>query len=326
MIRLSVLSTILIILSGISSTIDGANLINREAEQNGVKIDLNQRITSSTPVSVFLTDKSKIGTWRFEVLDKGNVFRPVDYIEPLSGYCVIEPKNFKWSEAFREFDDETNRDYFIFRLTFADQNDITDELIIKWGLLPSRPLLSDFKFIYQYNWEYDMIYPNGDFSFRVESEDAETYWLHFTDSFLYGPPFFFATCCIFDAKSNERIGYDADWGEFVNVAAQNRFGYVHSDTVCTTNFITDTEILDRINAIAGIDQIPDSNEDPFLSFHDDHMYFKDRVDLSLYDIAGNNIITENNNDDVDLSGICKGVYIAIYRRESILYKNKIYKK
>ncbi|MDE7421512.1 MAG: T9SS type A sorting domain-containing protein [Muribaculaceae bacterium] len=307
-------------------SLDASEMVSRIAIQDGYKLSINDGVTSPAPISFFLEDPTTKGEWEIEILNNKENFMKIDCLEAYPGYCIIEPKNFNWNEAFRDYDPESNRDFFIFRLSFNDKNGNLDEMYFKWGLLPSKPLLSDIVFTYEYNWEDDMIYPNGDFSFEVESKDADRYWLYFTYSFLFGPPYWFTAIREFEAEDNKKIGYDADWGEFVKVAAINNFGYVHSDTICTTDYITDTLILDRIQTLGNINNINTIQNKPSFKWDNEKISLNRQMDINVFDLAGNLIRKENDTNTLYLSDIAKGIYLVVCKDNKNTFTNKIIKK
>lgn len=309
-----------------SGTLKASDMISKIAHQGETEVNLERGITTNTPVVIFLNNSNLLGTWDLEILTTNEKFTPIDCIDEFPGYCIIKPKDYNWDDALRDYDSESHRDYFIFRLSFTDKSGNSDEICFKWGLLPSKPQLSDVVYTYEYNWDDDMIYPNGDFSLKVSSTDADKYWLHWTYSFLFGPPYYFTSCCIFEAKDNEIIGYDADWGEFVNVTAQNQFGYVHSDTICTTDYITDPDILNRINEIAGVTGLEEDAEDPLLSKENDILTFKEPLDVNVYDISGKQVLYSTNAGTISLAYLNPGIYVITYKLSNKSFPLKYYKK
>ena len=322
-----IIQTLMYIVGSVFPTLNAAELISRKAIQNDLEFNLHASTTSPSPITILLNDKNMDGSWKLEIKSRYGYYRDIDCLEAHQGYCVIEPVNFEWNEAYRDFEPETNRDYFDFKLTFSDNAGNEDEVLFKWGLLPSRPVLSDVEFTYQYDWNDDMIFPNGYFSFAVESKNSDRYWLNITDSFLFGPPFFFIVCFTFDSSSHDRIGYDAEWGEFVDVGAQNKFGFVHSDTLLfTTDYITDREVLDRIQSIRDNTHVEAINANPTLDWDNEKISFGRNMMVDLFDLSGNLILSEKNTSLIFLTDLPKGIYIVIYRDDQNIYKSKIFKK
>lgn len=114
-----------------------------------------------------------------------------------------------------------------------------------------KPIISNVKFIYDFNWQDDMIYPDGIFSFDVSCEGATLFLFDCTQSFLFSKEnLFFSWCKYYEADNHVHISYDADWGEYIMISAYSKdFRWVHSDTICTTDYITDEAILYRINEL-----------------------------------------------------------------------------
>lgn len=307
-------------------SMNASETISRLVEQNDTNISLNNPIMSDSPIKVFLNDNVTEGIWKLEILNKNGHYENADCLQSYSGHCLVIPCGQNWSDAYRYYDNEQNRDFFIFRLSFYCNDNKVDEVEFKWGLLPSRPVISDIHFEYEYDWEWDMIYPNGRFSFYVESIDADKYWVYGSPSFLTEPPSFFTWCFYAIANKNTKIEYDADWGEYITLEAFNTYGCVLSDTICTTDYIYDKEILDRINDLSKVEEIDCNNGDVISTFENDEIHFDQTVEASVYDITGKIVIENPNADILYLSNLHKGVYFLIYRKDSVIHKYKFLKK
>ena len=322
---LSFLISTICIIGIIPGSIEAAELISRSVTQNGREFHITEGSTTPTPIKVKLLKPTE-GEWSIRILTRHGKYQAIDCIESFTGYCIIEPKNYSWNEAFREFDQTTGRDYFNFILSFRDIEGQEDNIGFKWGLLPSKPVLSDFDFNYQYDWADDMIYPNGYFSFAVESKDSDIYWLNLTDCFLFDNPGYFTFSYTFDSTSHDRIGYEAEWGEFLDVAAQNKFGFVHSDTICTTDFITDKDILQRIQSIRDGNSVCTITDNSKFVWDNGKLLFSNRMDVNIYNVAGNQIRTEKNTDNIVMTDIQPGIYLVIFSDGLNIYKSKIHKR
>ena len=325
----SYLKLLCAILAALTNQAFGANFISDRIEQDGVSKNIQDPITGYAPITVALTDPSISGKWTLEVLDRGEFYRSVPDLESTYGLCTINPEillGLVKEGLWKEYDADLNRDMFLLRLSFTADSGKSESVILRWGLVPTRPVISDITFTYVYDWEWDDIWPNGNFTFKVEYLDAERIEYNVTASFLFGPPFYFTTRYVIDSPSPVIIEYDADWGEFIQVSVGNSYGSAHSDIICTTDYITDQEILDRIQEIAGIEEVKGDGRNPLLSTEDSTLSFTEPVDVSVYDLSGKQILSAGHIQTVQLSSLKSGIYIISYRNRTKNYNLKYHKK
>lgn len=312
-------------------SVDANDLIRHEINQDGRMHKIDKVITSPSIIRLYLTNESVEGRWSAGVLTEDDVYEDIStMLGDLHDRCSINPIIMSWRNAKRIFDETLNRDLFEIKVTFTANDGRSDSVTLMWALIPSRPRIRDVEFTYEYDWEWDDIYPNGIFSFIVESEDADLYTLHISESFLYEPPGFFSWCMDTDASpEGTLISYDADWGEYLVLVAINRFGSSVADVFCTTSYIHDQTILDRINEIknnSSVEIHPDSDAS-FFSWDGKTVNFIDRADkISLYSITGKLIGTWEYTDSIDLSDYPNDIYIVSYWHNSNNYNNKIIKR
>ncbi|MDE6552878.1 MAG: T9SS type A sorting domain-containing protein [Muribaculaceae bacterium] len=318
-----------IILACFSIQGKATNLISSKIEQSGVWKDNLSPILGYDPIKVVLNDPKIKGEWDLEMLDKWDHYKNIPGVQTFDGYCLITPeilKNCWWQDIAMEYDECLNRDLFILRLSFTDEAGNTESIILKWGLIPTRPIVSDVKFTYKYNWEWDDIWPNGHFIFKVESQDAERLEYNVTNSFQFGPPFFFAYYYEIESQSPAIVDYDADWGEFIQVGAGNKYGFSHSEIICTTDYITDPEILNRIQEIAAVENLEGDTEDPILNINNETITFSIPINITIYDISGKQIFFEKSTKEVSTSSFSSGIYLVSYRNAETTFTLKYLKK
>lgn len=318
-----------VFLTAFTNTAFGAYLISTTLEQDGINKSIQEPLTGNVSVRVFLTDASIDGKWSIEILDKWEEYQPVAGIQPYEGYCVIDPEiiqTLKWYDLMMEYDTSLNRDLFILRLSFSSDGGQYESITLKWGLVPTRPVINDVTFTYVYDWEWDDIWPNGSFVFTVDSQDAERLEYHVTQSFQFGPPFFFTNCYAIDSPLPATIDYNADWGEFIQVSASNKYGWAHSDVICTTDYITDQDILNRIQEIAGVNSIDGEQNDPLISTDNSTLSFTEPVDVSIHDLTGKLIQSVTHQETVSLTDLQTGIYLISYRNLKKTFNLKFHKK
>ncbi len=317
----------------------GGNLISRQIEQNGSFYDAETYFTSLSDLTIRLTDNNIYGDWNVAILNEKDEYVDIPFIITDYRQCVITPfdetiKKISRREAKKIYNESLNRDFFQLKVTYTASDKNKDEIYLKWGLVPSRPIISNVIFIANYcdwDWEYDMIYPYGDFSFDIYSENANYFNMYVSEGCLFELPDFFEHLVghLYNVPESTKMGYDADWGEFVFVSAINSFGAVHSDTICTTSYITDEMILKRIEELkneAGIGDVSVDIAPPTYQWNNSTLTFNTQIDqIHIYDLSGQLCHKTDNCDTVDLSDLHNGFYIIVYQYKSQIYKTKIFK-
>ncbi len=315
----------------------GGNLISRQIEQNGSFYDAGTYFTSLSDLTIRLTDNEIDGDWNVAILNEKDEYVDIPFIITDYRQCVITPFDdtiieISWREAKKIYNESLNRDFFQLKVTYTASDKNKDEIYLKWGLVPSRPIISNIIFIANscdWDWEYDMIFPYGDFSFDVYSDNADRFNFNFSEGCLFEKPDFFGCVRAYDASDNLRIYHDADWGEYFYIVATNYLGYSSSDVFCTTDYITDEIILRRIEELkneAGIGDVSIDVAPPTYQWNNSTLTFNTQIDqIHIYDLSGRLCHKTDNCDTVDLSDLHNGFYIIVYQYKSQIYKTKIFK-
>ncbi len=269
------------------------------------------------------------GVWHVSILSNDNSYISLPFYSPGNGYCIIDPFVINWDNALKVYDIENNRDLFNVKIAFCVDDNIVDSKIIQFALLPARPQIENISFVYTYDWEWDDIYPNGDFSFTVVSPGASSFWFSCTDSFQFYPSFF-SWGKDYEGHDRVDISYDADWGEFIYITAINEFGSARSDTICTTNYITDTDILKRIEFLKQAAHVSTVEDDTAVNvvIKPEYIEFDSLVkNASIYNIAGQSILDAHDIESIPIYGIPSGLYILVYEDQHMnIYNLKFIKR
>lgn len=310
----------------------GQNLMSSLIEQNGNYYGFDHVFTEPSPLKISLSDDAKEGEWIISKLVDTEAHENVVFSIGEHGECVIDPSNITWGNAFRIFDPSLSRDLFELQVRFISNEGLEEINYIRLALLPARPIISDVTFSYIYNWENDCIYPNGDFSFIVHSNSATQFYFYYSDSFLFD----FNEHVIFrfserlDTSDMAEIRYPADWGEYINVTAGNKFGYVKSDVICTTSYITDEDVLNRIAELkeqADVVLPIEDNSDLSVGWDNTLLTFdREMTKVLVYNICGSLAAQERHATELDLSHLSNGVYIVSCEHDNKLKTFKIVKR
>lgn len=192
-------------------------------------------------------------------------------------------------------------------------------LAIENGAKPPKPQISDVSFSYIFNWETNSVWPNGVLTFSVKSEGATCFRLRYNDQIMFSPPpiHLFMFCTDFEGEDEVRIEWNTDWGEYLLVTAYNKYGFsLPSEMIYTTDYITDPDVLQKIEEIknqAGILQSNTDTTDISATWDNNTLTFNHPMDkVFVYNIAGNQILAGTNTQSLSLSHLPAGSYIIVY--------------
>lgn len=219
-----------------------------------------------------------------------------------------------------------NSIYFIGFVQISSDKTILEKIDISLNLLPSKPILSNISYEYKYNWDFDMM-DYGNLSVTVSSNrtsgkflakaTVDTFCFEFpTTGRWYGTEF-----AKNSSSDNSAIFFTdwAEWGTYYWFETYNQYGYAVSDMILTTDYITDPDILNRLEEIKNSrseqPEIIISNDITFNTSQNTISIIGDKSaisDITICDIQGRVLYTQNSNDDIDISSLNKGLYILLY--------------
>ncbi len=212
---------------------------------------------------------------------------------------------------------------------------LLDRYPITLNLLPASPCISDIELLYEgYDWEHDYLI-NPKFRFLVTSKRMEKCLVGHTDPMLLpGDFFFFLYIIIYSEKEGDSISIEENeviqWNEYLKIVAQNDFGSaVFGDTLCTTNYIKDEAILQRIKQMET--SISDVKSDDDMICWDGHFLTFDQASqirrIIIYDGDGKTNKTYTSQSSIDLSAMPSKMYlVACYLKNGKIITKKIIKK
>lgn len=294
------------------------DLIAPQIMQNGQTFGYDHIFTSPDPIEFSLNNPDMAGEWSVDILYKEDGYDIADFQTTDDGKCIFCPDEASWAWAERQFDSNLQQDLFEVKISFTSTGHIIDCKTIKLALTPPKPIISDIEFTYIYNWDEDMFWPDGNFTFKVYSNSADYYFLYLSESFLFEPPRYFPNFRYrFDQSEEAILNYDADWGEYFVIHGINKFGYSPaSDMICTTDYITDEKILNRINELKQMATNEDIDADyplPQLIWKDNIISSDSTIDhITIYNLYGKKLIDAIDTHSLDLSQLNQGVYIITY--------------
>lgn len=315
---------------GSKTSASPGGLISREIEQEGNLICVSEEIQSPNPIRVFLVDDKLIGEWTLEILTINDEYCTAQKKSGLPVYEIDHVKNLLQYNPLWFYEDGSDHKIFKIRVIFRSEGGEQDSIDLKFDLLPTPPVINNVKFSYTFNWETNEIWPNGKLSFDVISERAGCFLLGFSYDCLFETPDEFPYWHIYEAKGKTTtIVYDAEWGEYITVKSLNGYGEVMGDTICTTDYIIDEDILKRIHnlQLGSVEQSElNDNGDIITKWDNNTLTFETIVEeIYVFDIAGRLCLSKKATDKIEMSDLTEGIYIIAYQVKSKQYKFKITK-
>lgn len=154
-------------------------------KQNRNVINTEEVITSPAKLFVSLAEPAIDGRWFVEYLTIKDKYETINIVDDYGLNCVIDPQLDKWTLAKHVYNDSLRSDVYLLKIKFEDGRGHVRESQLQWALVPSRPILKNVHFSYTYDWTDDTIFPNGIFSFDVDSENPTSFWLYVSESYIW---------------------------------------------------------------------------------------------------------------------------------------------
>lgn len=189
---------------------------------------------------------------------------------------------------------------------------------------PSKPIFKEIEFRYD-DFDFDnLIFINPTIYFVFESERADRivlclseYWLPEDEKDIFFGSFcdFQEGTCLNKINKTTYILECEDmweWQQYMYIAVFNSYGMTCSDTLLTSDYIKDKNIINAIRGVSAIKNINNSlahitYSNKILSV--DNIQNTEIKNIIINNIAGQRVI-ENKTNRVDLSCLNKGIYIV----------------
>lgn len=313
--------------------------------QNGLYHDVSETIlTSDSPITFSTYIPIHGGSWKIKALDTNGIWIDISYaaFETNDNCLVFYPSKVDWKLCKHEYCTEINRDYFYCK-AIVKTDYSADELYFNLAILPGKPILEDISLNAIYNWSPpDPYYPDeSTLEFKTKYDNTDRLYIRF--AYKAWPnayhssekPTYFQYIHEIRDVSNDRTGIalfsfdDIDWGECFNVLAANKYGTASSDTLNTSDYVTDPDLIKYITDYweqqSNIVEFESSENNIII---DDNMIYcpQNIEELTIYTHSGLTICHHLNPETIDLSHLIKGVYVITYRTSSNLTKTLKYLK
>ena len=230
--------------------------------------------------------------------------------------------DFPWWSALQTTDAGAAENVYYRGMLRCEQKGRTDTAYIRFNLAPTKPVIREFRFTYD-AFDYD----SGDFinssaEYWVESSRAKEFVVRLSEYHPEERGDYHFRVWHFDVGERIegdlfRIVSDFTWDQKIFLYAKNAFGIsLHSDTLYTTNYIQDKEILAFIrDELTGTGVLGTDDEAAIFSHGTVRTQFRARH-IHISDLNGRIWKEGRNISSLSLTDLPKGTYIAIITKEN----------
>lgn len=341
---------ILIILVCLPSICYSQTISDDVVLKNGDTVSINHIFTDGEDFTLH-TDNGEAVDWRIYVRyewprgQTGPFNNESKYIIDLQSDMAsttfdISPNEINWEYSYKLYQSEA--------FNYATYTEIvveiykdgvpTDVRTIYFNVLPARPKITNVTLSYTWDWEWMDMFTSGILDLNLITSGTE--YIRFQTLSKHWFCWEYPTGYDFYRDEPLSVQYDdngningivteyADWGSFYRVKAGNKYGAAYSDTILTTDYITDPEILKAIESMRPTTETtPLSTQsitivDNKITMHPfPHM----PVEVSIYNLTGS-IMSNHSQLPLDISNLKRGYYIIIIKTNNQIIKSKLYKR
>lgn len=256
-------------------------------------------------------------------------------------------KTFDGNKAKKFPADDGESTYF--KINMCAYNGTTwDKVHLTLNLLPTIPRVLSAGFVTPYDWEYDDFGYDvvGNFAAYLTTARTSTvtewhsspiedwskgtmYWINDTDYPTNNVGGKNITVTPSGPSTSDCPGTVTTWGEYILYVNYNKYGWVRGDTIYTTDYITDPDVLERIRQIcdeygylynyapfSGVEPIKRDREKGELSLKNGMVVYsgnnEDITAVSLHDVYGRQIYLKNGDSSIDTRDLSTGIYFAVF--------------
>lgn len=215
-----------------------------------------------------------------------------------------------------------------------------DSLHLLFNVMPSRPRVKNVCISGTFDYQYYGYVPLADLSIEFTSNNMERCFLArlASDSMnVFEFPKF--SVLIYEEVPYQDInGYihkiewpHADWGEYYTIMSCNEYGSALGDTICTTDFIDDENVLACLEwlRLHMSTDIANNYADNALrvSLNNGWLYINGYADTDIatyvYQLNGQLVHKSASDSKIDLNHLPKGVYIIELRIHNTIHRKTI---
>ncbi|MCR4592345.1 MAG: T9SS type A sorting domain-containing protein [Bacteroidaceae bacterium] len=227
-----------------------------------------------------------------------------------------------------EFPNDSNV-YICASIELYKDGTLIDEMPLLLNVLPSRPKVTEGSLVGAFDYEAWGYYPLSHLTLSFTSNRMENcIFVYFTvgwDGVKYVPDWAVVRERMnVQRKSNNnyQLEYDGlDCDNFFSIIAGNKYGSVNGDTICTNDYITDSDVLDFL--VDAIDDI--SGDECEIVIHNNLISVEgcnsNDIVMEIYSSDGKLVRKNIAEKKIDINCLPNAAYIV-----KINYKNKLLTK
>lgn len=318
---------------------------NNVVLQDGSNVDTTHVFLDGESVTYHLTDnKSDNIEWRLRLPNKMHERQQV-LVSNAESFTfevskdLFSPLDYNYEQTTFEGDSSV---YIIGSICLYKDAVPVDSVPIVFNVLPSRPTLINASLVGgEFNSDWLGYDPLTTLKITFSSTrmtscgllnyvvlEAHDYFTFPTDyGYLTIPNLAYTS--IADDTFETEYANSVDWAEFYSLYATNKYGSVYStDTIYTTDLITDPNVLSVINALRTTSDINENDVDDVQLLYSNNVlsiegYGESDIELEIFSLNGQCVYSAHSQKRVDLTFLPQGVYVANVR---LAHKQPIQRK
>lgn len=337
------LSIIFLIIATVSQaqTISPAILL-----RDSIYVDSTYKFVDADSMTFFLQGNADASLkWSLNINQKDGNSVPVLASEPgATSFGVrvspdIFPRSTYYNHVRVELDGDSSVYIRGFVCLYEDEAPV-DSLHLMFNVMPSRPRVKNVRISGTFDYQYYGYIPLADLSIEFTSNNMEGCFLARLESDslnVFECPEFSVLISV-EVPYQDINGYThkiewphADWGEYYTIMSCNEYGSILGDTICTTDFIDDENVLACLEwlRLHMSTDIANNYADNALrvSLNNGWLYINGYADTDIatyvYQLNGQLVHKSASGNKINLNHLPKGVYIIELRIHNNTHRKTI---
>ncbi len=324
-----------------SSAIKISNEILRTHDETTTVVNSEHIFIDKDILTFKLEQPNEVVDWKlllYKTIEPNTFIEVLGSTESCQNF-IINLNDIDWNFSPHIFSYLDNPSQYYKGIVQISKNEaVIDSVEIILDLLPAKMIIDNVSFEYKYNWENDAIWPNGyiEIGIKTNTKTSDHYTACYSICELFEPPSWFGNRIPIENLNLNQEGifyysdHDVDWGYFLYFEARNKYGITQSDTICTTDYITDPDVLARLKELEN-----EYHEKTSLPVNEQECVritkygntieitniMEQITTIKIFDIAGHPVISNmESTHTIDVTFLQNGYYILTCKTET----NKIY--
>ena len=313
---------------------------------NGHIVDSSHVFVENDDPTFFISGNSQKLDWELTLLDiaesNSNEFSRIDLCS------VINSQEFKvdisqYKHIFKKCSHKRviNDALHVAELSVSGENIGTVKFLIEFKLCPSYPIIENCEFIGEWSNEDYSYLSSTRKSLRltVECQGANSAFIRITKQYFKNDldklkRIFFGVGIPLELDIEDKthtIDVDVDWGVLLRCDLRNDYGSTVSDTIFTTDYITDPNVIMSINQLeeelASVNTTITDVPKFYISNSQIKIAYNGEIqDVAIYTPTGECKSIHHGENLIDISKLQHGIYIMKVRTKGNSYTKKFIRK